>query len=250
MYRLPSPNNNSFDSGINVSSTSRSFLNTMNDLNTSFTERNNFDDYTSINEHKLLVISQSTLSQENENVNINGRRIINFEYFINEIKKMNDHSPFSCNFNHTQIINERRNGFKSIFTIKCMMCDKKFILSTEDSINDITPINTAVVSGIIAIGAGYSQLQQLTSAIEIPCMGSRLYNKEQNKVFDNYEEIAAKEMEKSAKEEARLAIEAGNVDVDGTPLVTVIADGSWCKRSYKTVYNSLSGAVKFFDYYN
>lgn len=78
-------------------------------------------------------------------------------------------------------------------------------------------------------------------------MSSRLYDKEQNKVYDTYEEIAAKEMEQSAKEEAWLAIEAGNVDDDGTPLVMVIADGNWCKRSYKTMYNSLSEVVIFWN---
>jgi len=35
-------------------------------------------------------------------------------------------------------------------------------------------------------------------------------------------------MEESAKEEAELAILAGNIDSDGTSLVTVVADGSWC----------------------
>lgn len=129
------------------------------------------------------------------------------------------------------------------------MCNEKFKISTENSSCDMVPINMAIVSGILTIGAGFSQLEQLASAIEVPCMGSRLYDKEQNKVFDSYDEIAAKEMEKSAKEEARLAIEAGNIDTDGTPLVTVVTDGSWCKRSYKTVYNSLSGAVIYL-YYN
>lgn len=205
-------------------------------------ETNIIDDSINIIEHQL-VTSQSTPFREIKNVNIYGRRVISFEYFINEIKKINDHSPFSCNLNQTKIISEQRNGFKSTFVLKCMMCNKKFELFTEDPTGDTIPINTALVSGVLTIGAGFSQLQQLTSAIEIPCMGSRLYDKEQNKVYDNYEEIAAKEMEKSAKEEARLAIEAGNVDSDGTPLVTVVADGSWCKRSYKTMYNSLSGVV-------
>jgi len=58
-----------------------------------------------------------------------------------------------------------------------------------------------------------------------------------------YEKAAANAMEEAAKEEAQLAILAGNVDSDGTPLVTVVADGSWCKRSYRTMYNSLSGTV-------
>lgn len=44
-------------------------------------------------------------------------------------------------------------------------------------------------------------------------------------------------------EEKRLAIESGDIDSDGVPLLTVICDGSWGKRSYRTMYNSSSGTV-------
>jgi len=50
-------------------------------------------------------------------------------------------------------------------------------------------------------------------------------------------------MKEAAKVEAELAIAEGEVDVDGTPLVAVVADGSWCNRSYRTMYNSPSGMV-------
>ncbi len=32
-------------------------------------------------------------------------------------------------------------------------------------------------------------------------------------------------------------------DDDGVPMCTVIADGQWSKRSYKTKYDALSGVV-------
>lgn len=49
----------------------------------------------------------------------------------------------------------------------------------------------------------------------------------------------------AVKEEIRLAIEAEDVDTDSTPLIAVVADVSWCKKSYRTMYNSLSGTVSF-----
>jgi hypothetical protein len=52
-------------------------------------------------------------------------------------------------------------------------------------------------------------------------------------------------MEQAAQEERDYAIENGRVDEDGTPLCTVVADGMWSKRSYKTKYNALSGTVWF-----
>ncbi|KAL4153278.1 hypothetical protein QTP88_001111 [Uroleucon formosanum] len=41
------------------------------------------------------------------------------------------------------------------------------------------------------------------------------------------------EMKKAGEEERRLAIESGSLDVDGTPIITVVADGQWSKQSYK-----------------
>ncbi|XP_039299422.1 uncharacterized protein LOC120355163 [Nilaparvata lugens] len=50
-------------------------------------------------------------------------------------------------------------------------------------------------------------------------------------------------MEEAAKEEIRIAVEEGSVTPDGTPILTVIADGGWAKRSYRSNYNSLSGVA-------
>ena len=47
----------------------------------------------------------------------------------------------------------------------------------------------------------------------------------------------------AAQEEAKLAIEKGEVDYLGRPKIAVVADGAWSKRSYKTKYNALSGVV-------
>ena len=45
-------------------------------------------------------------------------------------------------------------------------------------------------------------------------------------------------------EEKQLALEAGDVDIDGIPMCPVVADGQWSKRSYKTKYDAFSGAVR------
>ncbi|KAG8234222.1 hypothetical protein J437_LFUL011685 [Ladona fulva] len=45
----------------------------------------------------------------------------------------------------------------------------------------------------------------------------------------------------AGEEEAKVALEAGEVDRDGIPVITVVADRSWAKRSYKNNYKSLSG---------
>lgn len=53
------------------------------------------------------------------------------------------------------------------------------------------------------------------------------------------------QLKKAGKEERRIAIENGNVDEQGVPMCTVIADGQWSKRSYKTKFNAFSGAVRY-----
>lgn len=56
-------------------------------------------------------------------------------------------------------------------------------------------------------------------------------------------DTAIDEMIKAGKEEKEIATQNGNLDENGVPMCTVIADGQWSKRSYKTKYNSFSGAV-------
>jgi len=58
--------------------------------------------------------------------------------------------------------------------------------------------------------------------------------------------IAWESIVAAGKEEARLAIENGDVNSDGIPLITVVADGALLKRSYKHNYNTLSGVVSFY----
>jgi len=60
---------------------------------------------------------------------------------------------------------------------------------------------------------------------------------------DEVKETAWNVMKIAGLEEKRLALEAGDVDCDGTPMCPVIADGQWSKRSYKTKYDAFSGAV-------
>lgn len=57
---------------------------------------------------------------------------------------------------------------------------------------------------------------------------------------------AWEEMRKAGDEERELAIKCGDIDLDGIPMCTIVADGQWSKRSYKTKYDALSGVVNDF----
>jgi len=50
-------------------------------------------------------------------------------------------------------------------------------------------------------------------------------------------------MEIVGKDEARLAVEENNVNENGISIITIVADTTWSKWSYKSNYNALSGVV-------
>lgn len=144
------------------------------------------------------------------------------------------------------LIGERKLGFKSIFIFQCRMCNIKKNVSSENE--NLMAINTSAVDGMMSIGCGFSQLQEIMSAMELTTMTQKTYQNEHARICKEYEAAAIKAMNDAAKEEAELALKAGEVDVDGMQLITVVADGSWCKRSYRTMYNSPSGMVIFINY--
>lgn len=94
------------------------------------------------------------------------------------------------------------------------------------------------------IGIGYTQLSELSSSAELPFLSSTAYLKHLSVVSDAIKDTAIDEMLKAGNEERQQAIESGNIDEDGIPMCTVIADGQWSKRSYKTKFNAFSGAVR------
>jgi len=110
------------------------------------------------------------------------------------------------------------------------------------------PINQSAVSGTIAIGIGYSQLSELCATMDIPCMSSNTFLSVQEDISQQIHTIAEREMQIAGEDERRLAIESGSIDTDGTPMCTVVADGQWSKRSYKTNYDALSGVVSLISF--
>lgn len=76
----------------------------------------------------------------------------------------------------------------------------------------------------MSIGSGLAHLEQFTSAMEIPCMTNRTYTDYHNKVCDGWEHKCLDVMRSAAEEEKALALEAGEVDEDNMPMITVICD--------------------------
>lgn len=96
----------------------------------------------------------------------------------------------------------------------------------------------------LQIGIGYTQLNELSASLEIPSLSATSFSKYLIKVGNAVQDTAWEKIIKAGNEEKQLALECGNIYVDGTPMCTIVADGQWSKRSYKTKYDALSGAVR------
>lgn len=178
-----------------------------------------------------------------------GRRVVDIMHVFEQIQNSRHIGGFGCSFLDMEFDSERREGYVSLFKFSCKMCNIDTTISSEKRNSTIyMPLNEAIVSGTIASGIGYSQLAELSAFIDIPYMSNTTYSLVSSKMSTQIHQAALEEMKKAAEEEKELALKAGDVDEDGIPMCTVVADGQWAKRSYKTKYDALSGAVSLFDY--
>lgn len=173
---------------------------------------------------------------------LEGRRIIDVRYVFETIQSIK-HLRFDCTFRDLKFSKETRSGFFSSFYFVCKMCGTQEIVKSENPDSQIVNVNMAMVSSIVNIGQGYSQLEEFSATMNMPNMSNKLYQDFHNNIFKHLNDLAWKEMLIAGQEEAKLAIEKGEVDHLGRPKIAVVADGAWSKRSYKTKYNALSGVV-------
>lgn len=122
---------------------------------------------------------------------------------------------------------------------------KKKIHSESPILNDKLTVNASIVTSTLNTGQGHSQLDQFSAILDMPCMSHKKYQKEHAFVANKTEMTMWEALEAAGKEETKLAIECGDVNDDGVPMITVVADGAWSKRSYKHNYNALSGVVSY-----
>jgi len=168
-------------------------------------------------------------------------------YVFEQIQNSKHKGSFGCSFLNMIFLSEKRYGFRSVYIFKCKMCNIKCSFESEKrEPENFISINQAIVSGTIAAGIGYIQLTEVLVSADIPCMSNTTYNAVLLVMSVNIHNAALKEMQIAGEEEKKMAIEAGEIDHDGTPMCTVVADGQWSKRSYKTKYDALSDVVSYY----
>ena len=84
-------------------------------------------------------------------------------------------------------------------------------------------------------------MQEVLAAMDIPSMSAQTYDEYRDELFDTFKGAAKDSMIEAEKEEYVIANKKGNV-IGDNECATVVADGSWPKRSYPGgKYDSLSG---------
>ncbi|KAF2901504.1 hypothetical protein ILUMI_04687 [Ignelater luminosus] len=88
----------------------------------------------------------------------------------------------------------------------------------------------------------------MMAVLNIPFMARKSYQRCHESVAEVIFKSALKTIEEAGKEEAALVIASGDVDEGGVPLLTVVTDGAWCKRSYNVNYDAASGVSAAKEY--
>ncbi|KAK5648395.1 hypothetical protein RI129_003287 [Pyrocoelia pectoralis] len=127
-----------------------------------------------------------------------------------------------------ELILEKQNGLISELKFKCQMCNTERIPCTENPTQDKLNVNSAAVLGFVSAGLGHSAMNEINANLDLPPMSYRQY-------------LLKTSLDYLLRSE--LAQEVGDIDDDGIPTITVIADGAWSKRSYKVNYHALSGVA-------
>lgn len=83
----------------------------------------------------------------------------------------------TCTFGKLRLEEELRRGqgLTSTIMLKCSMCEKNFLLHTENPNRAKSVINVGAVWGTLATGSCYEHLSELLSCMDIPAINKNLF---------------------------------------------------------------------------
>ncbi|KAI4455257.1 hypothetical protein MML48_9g00016404 [Holotrichia oblita] len=174
---------------------------------------------------------------------VEGRRMFDVKYLVQQLQNFGDHEKYGCSSKNMVFIKEIRKGFSTSLLFQCSMCNQNEAIESDTKNDEVMSVNDAMVFGNICTGQSFSQMEERCALLNIPVMSSSTYFSVQKVIHDKIRDVAVQEMEDAVKIEKELARDRGSVDKHGIPLLTVVVDGSWAKRSYKCNYSSLSGVA-------
>lgn len=176
-----------------------------------------------------------------------GKRIVDIDFLFEQLKAASNHSTlFGCSIVDLIPLKEKRLGLHSRLFYKCKMCNTVLQCETtnRDNPDKSFDVNESLLIAASTTGCGFTQMDEILSTLDIPCMSFKLFAKTEDKIGHFWKDTAQQMMKEAADEERIAAIERGDVDEDDKiPYITVITDATWGKRSYRKNYSALSGAA-------
>lgn len=114
-------------------------------------------------------------TNQNADKTPSGRRIIDSDYFFQEMQCCNNHLPFSCNLSDMEAIAERQEGLVSHFSLKCKICNVTKTIATEsvDLPSNNMNLNSATVLAAISTGRGHTEMVQEQAILNTPQLSYR-----------------------------------------------------------------------------
>lgn len=73
------------------------------------------------------------------------------------------------------LVDKKRNGFSSNFIFKFSVCGVFENIYSEDPVRKGLDINMSITSATINTGQGYSQLEEFTAILDMPCYANNSY---------------------------------------------------------------------------
>lgn len=112
---------------------------------------------------------------------VQGRRIIDFEYFFNALKIINKHSTSGCSLNDIIITREKKIGLHASYDLKCTVCEFEDTLWTECP-TKLKNINTDTVAGMLSINCNFWFMNKILLKMNLPCLSRAVLIKERDKI--------------------------------------------------------------------
>ncbi|KAG8239550.1 hypothetical protein J437_LFUL018846 [Ladona fulva] len=179
-----------------------------------------------------LIVETDCRRLEDDVELISGRFIVDGQHLVRALRA-HDFHRFDCqksNNGYMKLVSSSSKSLVWSMTFKCPYCHQLEIVTSEPM--PVLPKNCTRNTSTVELTLAEQAVWGFTS------IGSGQRNME-----EVWKDVLLNSMEQAGIEEKKLAIERGDVTTNGTPFITVIADGGWSHRSHGHRYTANSGVA-------
>lgn len=193
----------------------------------------------------MAVDTHQYCEEKNDNWNdIEGRRIVEFNYVMKCIVRAQAHHSKICN-GVLCLDQEYYQSMISTMWFKCDSCETMFKIRTEEP-SQRPKLRKSIVWGTLCSGGTYTQTKQLLSFCDVPFMPVKTFSLDEMEMDTTLQEAVDESTDKAIEVEKATYFEEHkfndqNSSPDQIAKIKASLDGSWATRSYGARYSSASG---------